>query len=167
MVRWPRRWRQYAVAAAVTAGVALAVGIPSALIPNAWFVRMTPAPWWSYVVWVLTAVMSAALAVTFVGNSPAGSPASPCGRTGLLANVGSVLAVGCPACNKLVVAALGVSGALNLWAPLQPLLALASLMVLGWALRQRISAQRSCPATAAGAPTTATAAIDPVPEYKH
>lgn len=165
VMRWPRAWRQCAVAVVVTVGVALAVGIPSALIPNPWFVRMTPTPWWGYVVWVLTAVMSAALAATFVGSSSAASPAS--GRTGVIANVGSALAVGCPVCNKLVVAALGVSGALNLWAPVQPLLAVASLAVLGWALWHRIAAQRSCPVSTVAAPATVPAEIDSVPEYEH
>ncbi|SKK92235.1 Uncharacterised protein [Mycobacteroides abscessus subsp. massiliense] len=162
VVGQPKVWRQCAVAVAVLVGVGLAMGIPSALIANPWFVRMTPAPWWSYAVWVLTAAMSAGLAVTFVGDTSGASPAP--GRTGIVANLGSALAVGCPVCNKLVVAALGVSGALNVWAPVQPIVAIASLSLLGWALWRRISARRSCPVgTAAASPTV----IDTVPEYEH
>ena len=41
----------------------------------------------------------------------------------------SLFAVGCPICNKLVVMAVGVSGALNWFAPLQPLLAGGSLVL--------------------------------------
>jgi hypothetical protein len=51
----------------------------------------------------------------------------------------SFLAVGCPVCNKLVVLAIGISGALSYWAPLQPLLAVASLALLGFAVRRRLS----------------------------
>ncbi|ART70636.1 hypothetical protein BTO20_20715 [Mycobacterium dioxanotrophicus] len=164
VVGQPKVWRQCAVAVAVVAGVGLAVGVPSALIANPWFVRMTPVPWWSYTVWVLTAVMSAGLAVTFVGDSSGGSPAP--GGSGILANLGSALAVGCPVCNKLVVAALGVSGALNVWAPVQPILAAASLSLLGWALWRRISARRSCPVGTATALTAAVPVIDSVKEFE-
>ena len=37
----------------------------------------------------------------------------------------SMFAVGCPACNKIAVILLGTSGALNLWAPVQPVLGVA------------------------------------------
>jgi len=135
-------WLRLAVAAAGAAAVALAVGVPSALVANPLFVRMTPAPWWSYAIWVLTAVASGILVATYV-RRPSGGSSAP-GRAGILANVGSVLAVGCPVCNKLVVAAVGVSGALNLWAPIQPLIAATALALLGWALWRRLTALRSC-----------------------
>ncbi|MBU8822769.1 hypothetical protein [Mycolicibacterium goodii] len=142
-VWYPRGWQQCTVAAAVAVGVGLALGIPSALVPNPWFTRMTAVPWWGYAVWVLVAVMSAVLAATYVDDASATSTAAR--RTGVLANIGSILAVGCPVCNKLVVAALGVSGALNVWAPVQPVIAAVSVSVLGWALWQRISSHRICP----------------------
>jgi hypothetical protein len=46
----------------------------------------------------------------------------------------AVFAVGCPICNKIVVGLLGVSGALGVWAPLQPALAVVSLAVLAAAV---------------------------------
>lgn len=165
MARQPRIRRQGIVAVAVAVGVGLAVGVPSALIPNPVFVRMTPVPWWSYAVWALTAALSAALAVTFVGSSAAASPAA--GPSGVIANIGSALAVGCPVCNKLVVAALGVGGALNVWAPIQPLVASVSLALLGWALWRRISARRRCSVGAAAPPLKSVAVTDAVPEYEH
>lgn len=42
----------------------------------------------------------------------------------------SYFAIGCPVCNKLVVLALGSSGAISWFAPLQPLLAVASVGLL-------------------------------------
>jgi hypothetical protein len=57
----------------------------------------------------------------------------------------ALLAIGCPACNKLVVMLVGTSGALSLWAPLQPALAIGSIALLIWALRARIAAEQSCP----------------------
>lgn len=142
-------WLQFAVAVVAAAVVAVAVGVPSAMLANPFFVRMTPVPWWSYAVWALTAVLSGVLAATYVHRRATASAAP--GRAGILANVGSVLAVGCPVCNKLVVAAIGVSGALTVWAPIQPLIAAASLALLGWALWRRLATLRSCPAGGDGA----------------
>jgi hypothetical protein len=47
----------------------------------------------------------------------------------------SVLAIGCPVCNKLVVLALGVGGALTYFAPVQPILGFLSVGLLAYALR--------------------------------
>ena len=56
----------------------------------------------------------------------------------------STFAIGCPICNKLVVALVGASGALNYWAPLQPLLGLASVAFLPATLAVRLRGDRSC-----------------------
>jgi hypothetical protein len=60
---------------------------------------------------------------------------------GYAGGVAAFLAIGCPVCNKVVLVLLGTSGALTIWAPLQPLLALASLgllaVTLAWRLRLR------------------------------
>ncbi len=155
-------WLQLAVAVLAAAVVAVAVGVPSAVLANPFFVRMTPVPWWSYAVWALTALLSGVLVATYVHGRAAVSAAP--GRAGILANVGSVLAVGCPVCNKLVVAAVGVSGAMTVWAPIQPVIAAASLAVLGWALWRRLTALRSCPVGGEGAPSHPVTAVGPAPE---
>ena len=58
-----------------------------------------------------------------------------------LASVGAFLAIGCPICNKVVVALLGVSGALSVFAPIQPIIGAASIALLAgslaWRLRDR------------------------------
>ena len=63
-------------------------------------------------------------------------------------------AVACPVCNKIVVAALGVSGALNVFAPLQPIMAVVSVALLGvtlaWRLRMRARGCTVCAAAAVG-----------------
>ncbi|WP_454231404.1 hypothetical protein [Mycolicibacterium fortuitum] len=148
--------RQVVVAVAATGVVGLAVGIPSALVQNPLFVRMTPPTWWSYVVWGLVAVASGALTATYVGRQP--TVAARTGPMGLIANVGSLLAVGCPVCNKLVVAAVGASGALTMWAPMQPVIAVASLALVGWALWRRLEGMRSCPTPAARMPAAVSSA---------
>ena len=52
----------------------------------------------------------------------------------------SVLAVGCPTCNKLVVLLLGTTGALTFFAPLQIYIGIASVLLLGWTLLLRARA---------------------------
>jgi hypothetical protein len=118
---------------------ALIVGVPTDVIDTPWFTRMTPVRVWEYPVLVLTAVLTGAWfwlrAADRVG-----------GGSGVLgSSVLSTLAVGCPICNKLVVALLGVSGALGIWAPVQPVLGMLSVAVLATAVwlrwRRRCTAQ--------------------------
>ncbi|MYS66003.1 hypothetical protein GTW66_18745 [Streptomyces sp. SID5473] len=66
----------------------------------------------------------------------------------------SVLAVGCPVCNKLVVLALGMSGAMSYWAPAQPVLAIASVALLAHALAGRLRTADACPVPTGRAPVT-------------
>lgn len=51
----------------------------------------------------------------------------------------SFLAVGCPVCNQAVVALVGTSGALSWWAPVQPFVGLAAIVMLLYALRKRLA----------------------------
>ena len=132
LVRW--------VVAAVTAtAIGLAVGSPSGLIDTPWDSRMTPTLWWNYPIWLATAVLGGLIAATYIQARTA-----PRMEKKLWATVGSALAVGCPVCNKVVVAVVGVSGALTVWAPLQPILAVVSVALLGWALQRRLQGERRC-----------------------
>lgn len=146
---WPaRRWW---VAAAAAAGFAVAAGAPTDVVPNPLFDRVVAVTWWSYPTLAVTAVLGGLVVASYVR-----SPAQPV-ATGTTTGGGllSALATGCPVCNKLVVLALGTSGALSIWAPLQPVLAVASIALLGWAFRTRLAAERSCRIPA---PTTSTRA---------
>jgi hypothetical protein len=57
------------------------------------------------------------------------------------ARVLSFMAAGCPVCNKLVVLAVGASGALAYFRPLQPVLGALSLVLLAAALWARLRAR--------------------------
>lgn len=129
------------VSVAVGGLTALAIGIPTGVIETDWYSRMTPVLWWNYPAWVMSSTMTGALAATYV--RPRTALPSQSGKTfsgGLL----SVFAVGCPICNKLVVIALGVNGALTWFAPLQPVLALLSVALLAYALSARVRTLRAC-----------------------
>ena len=142
--RWPaRRWLVTVVTGLLTA---LAVGIPTGVIPNPLYSRMTPVQWWNYPILAATVVLAGLVFATYV-RPVAGNGTRAGGVTG--GGLLSALAVGCPVCNKVVVAAMGASGALNLWAPLQPLLGLAALALLGYALARRLAGEISCPVSVA------------------
>lgn len=142
LTSWPRR--RWLVALFGTAGAATLIGVPTALVRTGLFTRMTPATWWDYPVWALSAVLVGLTAATFVKIPRAPeTDANDSGRT-LSAALLSALAVGCPVCNKLVVALIGISGALNTWAPIQPLLGVLSLGLLATGLVVRLRGEVSC-----------------------
>ncbi|KSU51850.1 MULTISPECIES: hypothetical protein [Gordonia] len=138
--RWGIRAARGTVAGAVTV---LVVGIPTDIIDTPVFGREVPVRAWELPVLLATALLTA---LWFGIDKPARVE-----RTGTPAALGVVLtffAVGCPVCNKLVLLALGTSGALGLWAPIQPILAGVSLAMLTAAVivrwRKRDCTSASC-----------------------
>ena len=113
---------------AVVAGVAIA--IPARLVPNDLFRRMTPTRPLDYGFWIVGSML-VGLVLGF--RSGARSEAS-----GLVGGTATLLAVGCPICNKLVVGMIGVAGAVDIFAPVQPLLGVGGIALLAWSLRRTI-----------------------------
>lgn len=138
---WPPRRIIAALAAGLVFG--LAVGTPTGIIPTPFYSRMTPVLWWNYPVWAVTTVLGGLVVATYVrrpGDTAPRNGLAPASGGGLLA----AFAVGCPICNKLIVSTLGVSGALSIWAPVQPVLGVLSILGLAWALRRRITNEYAC-----------------------
>ena len=137
-----RSWFVTAISAIVSL---VLIGIPTAIIDNPFFTRMTPVRTQDYFVWAATGLLVGLIAGTY--TLPIKALSSGSGKVvsgGFL----SFLAVGCPSCNKLVLLLLGTSGALTYFAPAQLYLGIASLALLGWALHLRVQAiNRSCCAT--------------------
>ena len=156
-----RTWtpRQVVAAGAVALVFGVLLGLATVLIPNSVFTREIPPVWWNYPVWILTAVFSGMLFATYVRGSATASPSGVEGTTELgddvearrssrFGMVGAVLAwfaVGCPVCNKLALLALGYSGAITWFAPVQPILAIVALLLTGIALVVRLRGQIACP----------------------
>lgn len=154
---WPtRRW---AMAAAAAVAFALAIAIPTALIENPIFGREIPPTWWSWPSLIVSSVLGGLLVATYVrdpavapgetaddpadGNDDEDDPANS--RRGVIGGVLTFFAVGCPVCNKLVLIALGSAGALTWFEPIQPILQVAAVALLGWALFARLEGERTCP----------------------
>jgi len=137
-----RTWTLRHCLVALGAGIAAAllVGLPTDVIPNPVFGRAIGVTWWSYPTLALTGVLSGLLVATYVNASPDDGISRKGGVGGLL----SFFAVGCPVCNKVVLLALGTIGARRWFEPVQPLLAVVSLVLLGWALRSRLLSATAC-----------------------
>ena len=146
---WTRARWIFAGFAAVAS--ALVIGLPTDVIPNPVFGRQgTPVEPWAVPVLIVTALLSGLLFATYYqgGKTEEIGDAGELDRPGRFGSFGAFLsffAVGCPICNKLVVIALGTSGALSWFAPIQPYLGLIALALLAWALRVRLAGEVSCP----------------------
>lgn len=158
LTHWPAAKWAVAVGGAVLG--ALVVGLPTAVVPNPVFGRTVPTQWWNYPVLTVTALLGGLLLATYVRTGrervegtehtqrtePENATARRLGPAG---GVLTYFAVGCPVCNKLALLLLGTSGALNIWAPLQPLVALASVALLAVAAVRRLAGETACPVAAA------------------
>lgn len=134
---WPARLLVGALAAAASAAL---MGMPTDVIPNDWFTRMTPVRPADVVLLILTSLALGALAATYVGGAPV-SGASRGAGGGILTG----LAVGCPVCNKAIVALLGTTGAVNWFGPAQPFIGAVGFGLVVWSLVLRLRAPRACP----------------------
>lgn len=161
---WTARQACIAAGAAVVFGSVL--GVVTVLVPNPFFTRDIAPEWWNYPVWVLTSVFSGMLVATYVRRPSGATPdagEADSGerddlrtdawerRTSRLGIAGAMLAwfaVGCPVCNKLALLALGYSGAITWFAPMQPFLAVGALILTATALIWRLRGQVSCPVPA-------------------
>ena len=142
----PRRWLAAAAGSTVSA---LLIGLPTDLIPNPVFGRRIEAEWWSMPVLVVTSVLAGLLFATYVRNEASlpergDDELDRAAKTGGLGGLISFFAVGCPTCNKVVLVALGTTGALDWFAPAQPILAVLSIGLLVWALRARLQGEVAC-----------------------
>lgn len=147
-----RRFWLAAIALTVVALVLL--GVPTAVVPNPFFTRMTPTQPLDVVFWLSSSVLMGLTFATFVAR-PRDAVVDPHGGMGgaptSLAGIGAFLAIGCPICNKIVVGLLGVSGALTVFAPIQPLIGFTSVVLLGGTLAYRLRQRtRGCPRCATG-----------------
>ena len=131
----------------ITVSVALLtyflIALPAAVVKNPIFGRDTEPTDWSITVIVITSILTGLLSATYVKNefSDENPRQLKIGSAGTLL---SFFAVGCPVCNKLVLFALGYSGAIQYFAPIQPYLALAGIALLMFSLRMRLNNEFSC-----------------------
>lgn len=148
--------RRFAVHAVLwTAASVVAFGLVAAIIPNPVFGRQIPVEPFAIAVWLIAAPFMGLLGATYTAPGPIapaesapfvlGPNTAAAGRDGTtfgaMASLGAFLAIGCPVCNKIALVVLGTSGAMTIFAPLQPVIGAVSLILLAgtvaWRLRSR------------------------------
>ncbi|MGI9187041.1 MAG: hypothetical protein ACR2J9_05905 [Gaiellales bacterium] len=125
--------RRVGIAVGVALFTLLVIAIPTDLIPNPLFTRQVEPAAWAWPVAIITAVLAGVLIAL-----PRPTSCRPATRTGIVGGGLAYLAVGCPTCNHIVMLALGTTGALTWFAPIQPYLALIALAVLVGAIVHRV-----------------------------
>lgn len=156
-----RRLMLWAALWMIVSGIAF--GLVTAIIPNPVFGRQIPPEPFAIGVWLVSAPLMGLVMATYtapVRPSPI-AIAQPLSAEGMavadgrsttlggLAGFGAFLAIGCPVCNKIALMFLGASGALSVYAPIQPVIGVLSLALLAvtaaWRLRLRATGA-ACPA---------------------
>lgn len=136
--------RRWVVAILAALAAALMTGVPTGIVETGFFTRMTPVIWWNYPVWAASAIL---VGLTVATYARAGEPQVATldrSRRTIGATLLTTFAVGCPICNKLVVGLIGITGALNYWAPLQPVLGVLSIVLLAIGLSVRLRGAVAC-----------------------
>lgn len=156
--RWPaRRWW---VALGSAAATYIVIAIPTDLIDTPFFAREVPPTVWSWPVLIASAILAGLVTATYVAYPEGAAPRRSESRLGMAGWMITFFAVGCPVCNKIVLLALGATGAIQFFEPVQPYLAGASIALLAWALYARVTRENSCTLPA----RTADPAPTPAPE---
>lgn len=138
---WPLiRWLSAAIVAIFTFFI---IGIPTAVVPNSFFGREIEVTSWSIPVLTATSILTGLLFATYINAIPVVDEQ----KSAKIGGVGAFLsyfAVGCPVCNKLALVALGSSGAIKYFAPVQPYLGAISIGLLFYVFRKRVLSEGKC-----------------------
>jgi hypothetical protein len=135
-----RTRRFWLTAGAATLAAVVFLGLMSGIIANPLVVRIVPTRSSDVAIWLASAPLIGITLATYVVR-PHRADHGADGQLPLgIGSLTTYFAIACPVCNKIVLLALGTSGALTFFAPIQPLIGLASLAVLaatlGYRLRQ-------------------------------
>lgn len=152
VTRWERPRPNLWITVSAAVLTFLFIGVPTDIIPNPVFGRQVPVRSWEPFVLLVTSVLTGlwfGLQRSRRTTSDDGSVEGEDSSVPVMSAAGLALfAVACPVCNKIVLIALGTSGALGIWQPLQPWLAAISLTALlgavGYAARRRPCVNGAC-----------------------
>lgn len=152
LTHWERPRPRLGVTLVAAALTFLVIGVPTDIVDTPIFGREVPVRPWEPWVLLGTSVLTglwfglqrARRTIDADGTAQGEDSSVPAFSAAGLA----LFAVACPVCNKIVLIALGTSGALGVWQPLQPWLAAISLVALlgavAYAARRRPCADGAC-----------------------
>ena len=138
---WPlKRWGVAIFTALLTI---LVIGIPTAVLPTPFFGRAVAVTSWSMPVLIATSILTGLLIATYINRDHEVQEERSL-KVGGVGGFFSFIAVGCPVCNKIALLALGSSGAVRFFAPVQPYIATAGIALLFYAVRKRVLSESMC-----------------------
>jgi hypothetical protein len=149
-----RRWLvATVVTVAVYSGLAVASGLWSATPEDSVSNLGVAAPWWAYAIALAGAVLIGLIVVGYVG-APHGAEATFCDlRWPIIGTIGVAVAIDSPAHRSILSDLFGISGTVS--SITQPILGVAALALMVWALHGRVWRERAALTAAA------IAALDP------
>lgn len=124
----------------------LVIGVPTAVLPTPFFGRAVAVTSWSMPVLIVTSILTGLLIATYIKTDEAVQEEDSL-KVGGLGGFFSFIAVGCPVCNKIALLALGSTGAVRFFAPVQPYIATVGIALLFYAVRKRVLSESMCSVT--------------------
>ena len=124
----------------LTVGFSLVFGIPTALVPNPWFVRMIKATPIDYVFLYLESALAGSYVTLALEQKSKGMIDGKCAVGG---GVLGFLAFACPICNKLLVFLFGIGILLSYLQPVRLYLGILGIALLSYALCLKIQQIKS------------------------
>lgn len=107
-------------------------GIVTVLIPNDFYVRMTPITFLDYVLFILTSFLLGTYTSLSLHKSVSTNLACDSGAFG--GGVGGFVGFGCAICNKILVLLLGITGVLTYVEPYRPIIGFVGVGLLSYAV---------------------------------
>jgi hypothetical protein len=136
--------RQWKVAGWSYLAALLIMGVAGETLPGASVGRVVPVQWWNYVTLILSPLLIALVAATFVPPGQA-RRSRRWGKTGTgIGGAAGTLAMACPVCNPLAIPIFGAAGVLSFLAPYRGVIALLSVVLLAVTLLIRLRTTRTC-----------------------
>ncbi len=113
----------------------LVLGIPTAVIRNHFYFRMTPAFWFDYVFLVVNgALIGLYFAITYTSTQP---EACKVEKKSIFASLLALFGIACPICNQILLLIFSTTFLLSFLEPIRPYISLASTMLLVWLVARR------------------------------
>ena len=100
---------------------------------------MTPIHWYDYVFLVLTATLSGAyIGLWYYNKNNQKNTNLKCDYAAASGSVGGFFSFSCAICNKLLIWLLGLSGVIAYFIPIQPVLGVISVALLGYSVYMQL-----------------------------
>ncbi len=114
----------------------LILGIPTAVIRNHFYFRMTPAFWFDYVFLVVNGTLIGFyFAITYTSTQP---EACKIEKKSLFASLLAIFGIACPICNQILMLIFSTTFLLSFLEPVRPFISLASTLLLIWLVYKKL-----------------------------